>query len=146
MKLHLGVIDIAYSDPEVSGVTTTGEVARKLEDEYDVMQVFYDLDEKKIVGAVADVLQEMVESMMQGNPDARITDSPIGDIQRMFQDYLSRDDWQKITGRTILAAQLGISHRFKDAKNEAATRGSRPAFIDTGTYRANMIAWLGDDA
>lgn len=135
--LHLGVQDVAYSDPEAKGSVTTGEVAEILESKYHVMEVFFELYKDKIAQKLADSVSEKIEAMAQGNPNVSET-LDIGGVEQMFRQYLSADEWQKVSGQTIKAAVLGISHRKKGKKRP----GPRPAFIDTGLYQAMFKSWL----
>ena len=46
--MHLGVLDVAYSDPDNKSLSTTGEVADFLEKQFDVMGTFYEVYGDKI--------------------------------------------------------------------------------------------------
>ncbi|HQT24977.1 MAG TPA: hypothetical protein PLK99_00060 [Burkholderiales bacterium] len=129
---------MAYSDPEVKGSVTTGEVAEFLESKYHVMEVFYELYQQKIAEKLAAAMAEKIESIAQGNPNVRLKTFDVGDIELAFRQYLSADEWQKISGQRIAAAELGISHRKKDKKRA----GPRPAFIDTGLYQQTFKSWV----
>lgn len=135
--LHLGVQDMAYSDPEAKGAVTTGEVAEFLEKKYHVMEVFYELYQKKIAEHLADAMSERIESILQGNPDPGLRSFDVGGIERMFRNYLSADEWKIVSGQRIAAAEKGVSLRKKAKK-----RGPRPAFIDTGLYQRTFKSWM----
>ena len=134
MKLILGVNNVAYAGEDT---TTTGEVAKILESEYHIMQVFYELNKKKIQKQVANRLAGMVESIIQGVPEnpGKIK---MDDIEEDFRDFLSSDTWQRVTGQTIAAAAAGVNHRMKRPYVKA--NKSRPAFIDTGLYQKSFRA------
>ena len=136
--LHLGVTDLAYSDPEAQGASTTGEVAEILEKKYHVMQVFYELHGQRIANELGSAVAERMESLLQGNPVGGLDDLAVDAIDNMFRKYLDADEWQKITGQRIDAAKRGVSHRKKGKKRP----GARPAFIDTGLYQQSFRAWL----
>ncbi len=141
-KLSLGVEDVAYSDPDASGATTTGQVAEILEDKYHVMRVFVELHGQSIADAIAQNIANDMEAMANNE---RISKAPLldamGKIESGFRDYLGADEWQKTTGQAIAAAQNGVSHRFKAVKGaKAKARGPRPAFISTGLYSASFRA------
>lgn len=165
MKVKLGVHDVAYSDPEERGATTTYEVAEILEAKYGVMAVFEQLHMDLIQDAVVDHMMGMIRSVVQGNPRAleqvRKRGIPLDKVESAFRDYLEADEWQRQTGKEIAAAVAGISHRFKtpggklvaakavDAgkggtieKVMSRSREPRPAFVDTGLYSAAFRAWL----
>ena len=165
MKLHLGVHDVPYTGHEQKGATTTFEVAEILEAKYDVMGVFYQAKQQEIEKYIVDDLLGAIRSMTQGNPRAgRMFASgqvPMNKIDSLFRDFISQNEWQKLTGKEIKAASLGISHRFKTPggktmEGSAIAKGTkqqysmermknkpgRPAFRDTGLYQASFRAWL----
>lgn len=136
--LHLGVQDVAYSDPEAPGAVTTGEVAEFLEKKYHVMEVFYELHGKEIAEKLGQAVAERMESILQGNPMGSLDSLQVDVIDRMFRQYLDADEWQKVSGQKIAAASKGVSQRKKSRRR----KGSRPAFIDTGLYQQSARAWL----
>lgn len=137
-KLHLGVNDVAYSDPDAKGATTTGQVAEILEAKYHVMRVFTELEGDKIADLVAGQMAGAIESLSQGAPVENIWRGiRLDKIEADFRHYLDADTWQKVSGQTIAAAAAGVSHRFKKPRQK---RGPRPAFIDTGLYQASFRA------
>ena len=161
MKLLLGVQDVAYSDED--GVTTTGDVAEILEDEYHVMRVFAETYEGFIGDQVGETIAGAIESMQMGRPTSFSVEGPMNRIEEKFRDFLDRREWELMTGQVIMAAQLGISHRFLSVGGKSLpaskiasgavkakgkvlkrNRGPRPAFIDTGLYQASFRAWLAD--
>ncbi len=148
-KLHLGVIDAAYSDPDAPGAQTTYRVAKILEKKYDVMGVFVEQHEGEIAEAVTKIYQNDLNRIIEGGR-SRLGrgESPVPKIESAFSDYLARDEWQTVTGRRIAAAQAGISHRFKKPKARTGPESgdARPAFIDTDLYRSSFRAWLDKDA
>ncbi len=141
MILNLGVKNVAYSDPDAKGTTTTGEVAEILESEYHVMGVFYELHRKEITEAVVSELQDRLDSFLEGNL-RKTQNMPVGGLESAFRDYLAQDEWQKTTGHAIAVAQAGMSARFKDKRNTKKKRGARPAFVDSGLYRRSFRAWI----
>lgn len=137
--LHLGVEDVAYSDPDAPGAVTTGEVAEILEKKYHVMEVFFELYQKKIADELGESIAERLEAMMQGAPAQAIDSISVDALSLMFGRYLSSGEWEQVSGQRIAAAHAGVSHRKKDKKRA----GSRVAFVDTGLYRKSFRAWLG---
>jgi len=144
MKLVLGVQNVAYTDAEHRGVTTTGEVAEILEEEYDVMGVFMDIHGGEVMADVGKSMTAYLQSIFQGNPANARKGFALGGIEEQFKDYLSADEWQSHTGQVIKAARMGRSARFKEgfAKDKEGKPTTRPAFIDTGLYSASFRAWL----
>lgn len=160
-KLQLGVENVAYSDPDASGATTTEQVAQILESKYHVMRVFAELHGQTIADAIASDMADNIESMLAGRKISSISlPEAMQKIEHGFRNYLDADEWQKTSGQAIAAAQNGVSHRFKNAMNAkfmrvgggengkgskmvlrpGEQRGPRPAFIDTGLYQANFKA------
>lgn len=138
MQVVLGVHNVAYTDPEHPGLTTTGEVAERLEQDYDVMAVFVERHRKEMMADVGKRLAQTVNALFRGRPVMR-KGIQLSRTEVEFRQYLSQDEWQTHTGRVIQAARLGRSSRFKKA---GAKRPPRPAFIDTGLYQRSFRAWL----
>lgn len=151
-------MDVAYSGEE--GAATTLRVAERLEKEYGVMKVFTDLHMREIANDVTGTYKRLMEQAIKGK---KLPRRPVhlAKIPSEFRDYLQRDEWQNETGRTIRAAQEGISHRFRNASGKTISpeavvsgketpagkapkrsRGPRPAFIDTGLYARSFNAFL----
>lgn len=165
--LHLGVLDVAYSDASHQGeaATTTGEVAKKLEERYGVMETFYDTRKQKIADYLAQDMAHSLEDILKGKPIAASQTSAFTNryhginteysssslsygadqrIEAEFRSFIFTDEMQKIsiaqTGAPVSAAAAsGRSSRKKaptSKKNKA-----RPAFVDTGLYVASFRAW-----
>ncbi len=136
-RVQLGVNEAAYTDEE--GATTTGEVAEILEAKYDVMGVFIDAHMDKIKDDVTGTYALFLKRYLKtGETWGGMKEFPLEKIDAAFRDYLDRDEWQKITGRTIRAAKLGLSSRKKDGSYQVG----RPAFIDTGLYKRSFRTFL----
>ena len=159
--LHLGVVNVAYVDSEEKDATTTGKVAEILEDKYHVMRVFVENHEEEIADIVAKRYLGMINTMANGGPKPDRQNIPMDKVDSAFRDYLGADEWQKTSGQTIEAAKTGVSHRFKSIKGGTlsaksiaagkskaasmvlkASRGPRPAFVDSGLYSAAFRSWL----
>jgi hypothetical protein len=140
VKLQLGVLDVAYTDPGSNRATTTGDVAEYLEDDYHVMRTFLELNEDKIGEQLADAAAGAIESFAQGKPADFELSGPMNKIEEEFRDYLDRGDWRKASGQTIQAADAGVSHRKKHPN--AKKNKARTAFVDTGLYQSSFRAWL----
>lgn len=138
-KLHLGVEDVAYSDPDAKGATTTGQVAEILEEKYHVMRVFAELHGQNMADAIAKDISNSLDAILGGERVSKLPlQTSMRQIESSFRDYLSADEWQKTSGQAIAAAQNGVSHRFKKVKGKE--RGPRPAFIDTGLFSRSFKA------
>ena len=138
---------MVYSQAEGNGKsqpTTTGAVAQILEDTYAVMGTFFELKSAKIAGFLADSLAHALEDRIGGR---RGGNSPTFEaeqkIEAEFRTFLDANEMNKISlvsmGVSISgAADRGVSHRKKHPF--AGKNPSRPAFIDTGLYRASFRA------
>ncbi len=138
MKLHLGVNNVAYSDKESKGATTTGEVAEILEGRYHVMEVFYELYKEDVAKQIEKQLKITIEAVMQGNKNLDLNNLPMGKLESQFKNYLDMREWAGVSGQVIEAAKSGVSHRKKEKKKATA----RPEFIDTGLYQESFRAWV----
>lgn len=139
MKLHLGVLDVSYS--EHGRPTTTGDVAEILEERYGVMETFAELYESQMADIVVGDLLALVEAQQHGAPPP-INEISMSKIDHLFRDYLDRGEWEQKSGNTAtMAAQRGVSHRKK--RPYVAKNKMRPSFIDTGTYQRSFRAWVG---
>ncbi len=162
--LSLGVVDVAYSD-EAGKLTTTGDVAKILEDNYGVMAKFFELHQNEIADAMANAVAGEIESLMMGIKPGGFgpTDNPVTQgnsvekankllksaaednyalsrVEAMFRNYLDDGEYERATGTVIAAARSGVNHRKKHAYVKA--NPSRPAFVDTRLYQASFRAWI----
>lgn len=153
--INLGVVDVAYAGARGSaGATTTGEVAKILEDKYHVMETFFEARKDAIAAAAAESVERAIEELMQFGQVIDPTYRAEQKIDAEFRAFLTNDEMTKLVGglspseSALLgrggtftgAAMQGISHRKKHPyakKNKA-----RPAFVDTGLYRASFRSWF----
>ncbi len=145
--LHLGVADIPYAnaprekDSKAStGTQTTGDVAEWLEDEYHVMEHFYEIYKEQIAQSLERSVTVAFEGLLSGHavdPFAG-AESKIGS---MFRKMLDAGELEGLgyPGVPTQAALRGVNHRLK---HPYARRGPRPSFIDTGLYQLSMRAWV----
>ncbi len=157
--LHLGVVDVAYVGGDEKP-TTTGDVATFLEEDYHVMEVFFEAKKDKILKSVNDALLHQIEALMQGAAPPAQGTVFLPEVESLFRDFVTTREIESITGQTE-AARLGVSHRFKNANNRTispqsiaegkqkavktvavAGRGPRASFVDTGLYTASFKSWL----
>lgn len=136
VKLHLGVIEIPYDDEDV----TTGDVAAFLEERYSVMQLFFEKQEKEIIGLMENSLAGSLENIMAGAP---VASNPfaeaMSDIHNLFIVFITTQQLDGNPGIPTLASLEGISRRFKNKRGPV-----RPSFKDTGLYIASMRAWVSE--
>jgi hypothetical protein len=133
---------------------TTGQVAQELEARYGIVQAFYDgeggdailgMIGDSVVEAMVNVIHEAVEKIPgatvvsigkphtgnAGRPTTpRISQSQLSQIEAMFRDSLSQAKYD------------GLIH---GVPTKAATRASRPSFVDTGLYQRSFKAEADND-
>ena len=143
--LHLGVIDIPYA----TDGTSTGDVAKWLEDKYSVMGNFAALHADDIQEFVEIAFAEAIENVLAGQPAqlAKPMNQATDDIKALFATYLNNEEIAETgqEGVPTAAALAGKRTSFKKMKElkkprrRALTR--RPSFVDTGMYRNSFKAW-----
>jgi hypothetical protein len=136
MKLHLGVIDVPYTD----GPQTTGDVAEILEEKYGVMGFFYELHGNQVADALADSLEGAMENLMAGAPVGSVNPfrSAESNIETMFRLFLDAKEMDgKASGVPTGAALMGKSKRLKRTHGEP-----RPSFVDSGLYQTSFKCWV----
>lgn len=146
-RLHLGVIDVPYVNAPSprqrkvrASTVTTGDVAGWLEDEYHIMEVFFNEKQAKIAADLEKGMQSSLEALLMGAPS---TLDPFGSatskIEDTFKTFLSMKEMEKlgIPGVPTVAALTGKSARHKRRRGKR-----RPSFIDTGLYQASFKAWV----
>jgi len=151
LTLHLGVIDIPYAD---NAGQTTGSVAQILEDRYNILGVFAEVDDQKIADAIASSLGGALKNLMLGQPP---TATPLAeaeqDITARMKDFISSQEVERLSlpGVPTQAALDGVNHWFKNPRGKWKGKGKkkkfvknppRPSFIDTDTYHSNLLAWF----
>jgi hypothetical protein len=148
ITLHFGVIDLPYSfrapiiargkkrGKRPSGAQTTGDVAGYLENKYHIMEHFYQVRQKQIVGDLEKSLQGALENLLLGAP---VTSAPFAEaassIEDRFKKFLGNREIEKLgyPGIPTKAALRGVNHRL------SLNRGARrPSFIDTGLYQSSF--------
>jgi hypothetical protein len=141
LTLHLGVLVMPY-DTRKKRVVTTGYVAEKLEERYGVMQKFFDVDNKFVIGQLENSLEGALESMLMGRsiPPFAAANSA---IEARFRDFIAskRAEQVGIPGTPTQAALMGVNHRRKHPYSRKNPR--RPSFRDTGLYMTCFRAWVG---
>ena len=139
VKLHLGVIDVPYSDSQSK---TTFDVAEELEKKYAVMGGFVEIHEGDIAQSLEGSLKSALENLLSGG----IQESdPFGDatneIEEIFKfQYLLHEEIATL-GRKGVPTKASIMRRSLRFKNKTAL-SQRPSFIDTGAYSASFKAWI----
>lgn len=158
MKLHFGVIEQPYQDPNIARtyhaamkkalgegygpVETTGDVAELLEAKYHPMEHFFQIHGQHVADAMADAMAGSLESVLMGAPK---THDPFGTAmsrtEERFKAMLSNKELETLgyPGVPTKAALQGRSKRHKRSKGPP-----RPSFIDSGLYQASFKAWVGE--
>ncbi len=166
IELHLGVLDVPYTHddspalnkgqarnkrrnaaraafgaPEFHG--TTGDVAQILEDEYHVMELFYEeVGGDQIARAFEQSAKEALEDLIAGAPreSLSLTRQATEEIETAFRIFIDQKELDGIVpGVPTAAALAGVNHRLKHPY--AKGNPERPSFKDTGLYQASFKAW-----
>lgn len=141
VTLHLGVVDQPYRSKGKTSAMTTYGVAKILEAKYGLMQRYYDVRQKQIIGALEWGIVGAVGALVQGK---RI--DPYGSaaqkIQSGFRDFIASKESERvgIPGTPTKAALAGINHRLAHPYRKANPR--RPSFLDTGLLISSFRAWV----
>lgn len=155
LTLHLGVLDQPYDTPGKRSrkVMTTYGVAKILERNYGVMQMFFDAKGQSVMApAMEESLKGAFEAFLMGraiDPFGRSMQA----IEHAFRQFISSQEVERagfaprtrITGRALLqiptkAALRGVNHRL--SRPYARGNPRRPSFRDTGMYVASFRAFV----
>lgn len=164
ITLHLGVIDIPYSNhqapakvpqakkgkknkpikPKSDGSTkTTGEVAEILEEKYGVLDTFAFARLPDIAKALEESIAGELETLlMGGKPGGNPFQSAESSITTMMKKFISAQEIEHmgIEGVPTQAALNGVNHRLKHPYAKKNQR--RPSFMDTTLYWQTLRAWF----
>jgi hypothetical protein len=147
MRLVFGVLVVSYADASGSGTTDTGFVADLLEKNYHVFETFYELKKEQIAGILADSMAERIQMLVMGRPPVKTNGSftygADQKVEALFRAFLDANEMSILAARygfiLSAAAEAGVSHRLK--RPYAASNNARPAFIDSGLFRASARVW-----
>ena len=135
--LHLGVLDVAYSND--SGAVTTGQVAEFLEADYHVMRVFFETNQERIGEWLAQSMSSEIENLAMGKPPGQLSVNT-EKINERFRDFLAQREWKDVSMQMIAAAEAGDTRRKQSVSKKG--RQARAEFIDTGLYQQSFRAWV----
>jgi hypothetical protein len=140
--LNLGVIVQPYrAEDAKSRPVTTADVAKWLENEYGIMQVFARVHWTAIESSIRISMQNSLEALVMGR---RV--DPFGRgmqvIQSRFKQFISSSEAERvgIPGTPTGAASRGVNHRRKHPYAKSNPR--RPSFYDSHTYANSFAAWM----
>ena len=132
MKLFIGVNDV----PEFESQMPLIDVARILEDKYELFTAFATMNQEYIEGQLVAALEGQIPNILAGkSPSSSPFQGALEKIENRFQEALTRDEFAgKLPGVPTGVAQANKS-RIRGAKR----RG--PSFVDTATLRTNLRVW-----
>ena len=139
--LVLGVIDQRYDNKGADEATTTGEVAKILEDEYQIMERFYFAHEDDVQEMLNDSIQGQIENLLVGAPaPASPFEQANSEIKSLFDRFITERemDHMGVPGVPTQASLGGKSKRFKSGESGTV----RPSFVDSSLYLNSFIAWV----
>jgi len=120
---------------------TSADVAQELEDNYGLVETFWNQIEDKVAERLEDALSEQFEEIVKMDqvPKKLIPDAFAEQIIDDFKGFLDHEEH----GIKTTAARRGVSHLLP--RPYARSNPPRPSFIDTGLYRASFRAWTEED-
>lgn len=145
MKLHLGVYDIPYSSEFTKKrIVTTAEVARFLENDYELFEYFLQQKSDLIRNLL---INDIRKALKTGKKiDSRLFDFACKKIAIEFKQMINKRGFDSLAGVPTLAAKSGLSKRFKKGRviyyKSNSPDGSRPSFLDTHTFRDSVVMWI----
>jgi hypothetical protein len=156
VKLHLGVIEQHYADPNeiqrfhetmkralgegYGPVQTTGDVATLLEEKYHIMEHFFELHGQEVADDMSASVGSALEAALMGAPATLDpTATGLSKTQERFRTMIENRELEGLgyPGVPTQAAIKGISHRLKGKRGER-----RPSFRDTGLLERSFTAWI----
>jgi hypothetical protein len=140
LKLHLGVLDVPYTDASKS----TGDVAEILEAKYHVIELFYEeLGADHVQEALEHSADIAIKDLFSGAPAASVdlTFEATEELRTAFAIFVDQKELDGVVPGVPTAASLkGVNHRLKHPY--AAANPERPSFKDTGLYQSSFRAWV----
>ena len=128
--------------PSYGAGKDTAEVAQELEEEYKVVEIFWDIYgdtiSENLTDAYGDAIQAVVD--LSEFPKKVVSDEFTQSIQEDFRGYLDHEEH----GIKTMAAARGVSHLLPHPYSKNNPK-PRPSFIDTGLYRSAFRAWVEKD-
>jgi hypothetical protein len=152
VELHFGVTEMPYSHSDNLGkvkkgrtkgqdrLSTTGDVAEKLEEKYGIFAAFWEKHAADIVELLGEALAGSFESLLMGAPpQMSVFLSGNAEVEKLFKKFLSEGEIEQmgIPGVPTKASLARKSSRFKSSRGPT----KRPSFIDTGLYESSARAW-----
>ena len=135
MILHLGVVEVPYAEDGQD----TGDVATILEEKYGIMQGFADKNIDQITEMIEDGVAGAIESVMAGAPENfDVFGSAMSNIEDRFHDYIDNEE-HGIRTKSKESPKAGARKKRQYRRVESKT-----TFVDSGLYRLNFKAWVGD--
>ena len=135
MKIHFGVLDV----PEPESNKTTYEVAKILEEKYDLFSIFAYSHETKIVKYLEEEIAQSLETAAESGKIKGLFKKSSAKIEKDFHRFLESEEITKfpVRGVPTKAALRGKSIRFK---RRIGPR--RPSFIDSGVLESSFRSWV----
>jgi len=169
--LHLGVLDVAYSDAPAAPARaksnaatlrrlssknppkaprtrsnrfkTTGDVAAILESKYHVMEIFFNLHQDFVVDELKSSMEGALQNLALGAPGNSVSFSAEAEsaIEHDFRQFISLREMDGL-GYPGIPTKASLKGVSHRFTHPYAKRGSRPSFIDTGLYQASFKVWV----
>jgi len=140
--IHLGVIDLPYSQARQggkasAGTETTGDVAEWLESKYNVMGVFVAEHGDDIAKAIEEAIDGAMETAIIRGLETVDFGGALDEVGTEFRRFISSGEIEGIVPGT--PTQAAIDGRTSRMKRRRGQR--RVSFRDTGLYINSFVAW-----
>ena len=143
MKFHLGVENFSYvvqKQPMLTSVVrvrkkaygqgkSTGDVATQIENQFKLMETFYDLDgESVIIPIIENIVFDDINTKLEGkSADAKLKDEDAQKVEKQFMQNLSSRRYDGV---------------IKGVPTRPSLKTNRPSFINTGLYSSSFRFWM----
>ena len=133
VKLHFGVLD--GTPWYYQGYETIGEVAKRLESDYGILEKFFENNQEFIANEIA---KKIFTNKATGTPfSGKIFLEDVAEMARKFLNDRSLDGTVSLKTIPTKASLRGVNTRL------GITHGpERPSFIDGGAYREALRVWV----
>lgn len=127
---------------------TTVQVAKELEDQYGIVETFFQLEEQKITDLLEEAyVEEISEVVMMQRLTKRtrgISTKETDKIEQSFRQSIDRRRFDGlIQGVPTTASLRGVSHLLPQPYSRK--NSTRPSFKDTGLYQSSFRAWVTEE-
>ena len=121
-----------------STANTTGQVATILEENYALIQTFFDRHEQEIADDIGEAEKDALEALISGETAHNPMAAAEAAITARFKKALDQREFDGMIGVPTKASIKGTSSRNRNQPK----RPGRASFIDTGMFQESFVAWI----